>query len=309
MPRLQAVRQLSTIAPAWGMIRGMFFGLGSAIGFGFADLLGAISTRRIGVPTTLLVIQVVDVLAMAALLLTPLPGDGALSASAAARAAIAASGVLGTVSYFALYRALQLGPIAVVSPVFAAYAAVAVILSVLLHGERPSPTASAGVVLTVLGVVLASARAEPGRRIRGSWGGIPWALLAMVGWGVATYVIGLYAQQTGWYLPTFGTRVVEFTLVCAVVLTLWARGAKLAAPRGTAAAVPVASGLADAVAVSLFARASQQGLVSVAAAVSATFPLVVIAGGLALFHERPSARQWLGVLATVAGLIALGIGR
>jgi drug/metabolite transporter (DMT)-like permease len=291
------------------MIRGMFLALGSAIGFGFADLLGAISSRRIGVPITLLVIQVVDVLAMASLLLTPLPGEGALQASAGAWTAVVASGVLGTVSYFAFYRALELGPIAVVSPVFAAYAAVAVVLSVLLHGERPSALASAGVVLTVLGVVLASAREESLRRIAASWGGIPWALLAMVAWGIATYVIGLYAQQTGWYLPTFGTRLVELTGVGAVIAVLWLRGAELAPPRGASAAIPVASGLADALAISLFARASQQGLVSIAAAVSATFPLVVIAGGLALFHERPSVRQWTGVLSTVAGLIALGIGR
>jgi drug/metabolite transporter (DMT)-like permease len=291
------------------MIGGMLFGLGSAIGFGFADLLGAISSRRIGVPITLLVIQITDVLAMAALLLTPLPGDGALEAGAGARAAIAVSGVLGTVSYFALYRALQLGPVAVVSPVFAAYAALAVILSVVLHGERPSAMASAGVVLTVLGVVLASARGDGARRDAESWGGIPWALVAMLGWGVATYVIGLYAQQTGWYLPTFGTRVVEFALVGAAILFLQLRGVALAAPRGTSAAIPVVSGLADALAVSLFARASEQGLVSIAAAVSATFPLVVVAGGLALFHERPSTRQWMGVLATVAGLVLLGIGR
>jgi drug/metabolite transporter (DMT)-like permease len=291
------------------MIRGMFLALGSAIGFGFADLLGAISSRRIGVPITLLVIQVVDVLAMASLLLTPLPGEGALQASAGAWTAVVASGVLGTVSYFAFYRALELGPIAVVSPVFAAYAAVAVVLSVLLHGERPSALASAGVVLTVLGVVLASAREESRRRIAASWGGIPWALLAMVAWGIATYVIGLYAQQTGWYLPTFGTRLVELTGVGAVIAVLWLRGAKLAPPWGASAAIPVASGLADALAISLFARASQQGLVSIAAAVSATFPLLVIAGGLALFHERPSVRQWTGVLSTVAGLIALGIGR
>jgi drug/metabolite transporter (DMT)-like permease len=291
------------------MIGGMLFGLGSAIGFGFADLLGAISSRRIGVTTTLFVIQVTDVLAMAALLLTPLPGDGALEAGGGARAAIAVGGVLGTVSYFSFYRALQLGPIAVVSPVFAAYAAVAVILSVVLHGERPSALASAGVVLTVVGVVLASARGDGQRRGRGPWGGIPWALLAMVAWGIASYVIGLYAQETGWYLPVFGTRVVEFAGVGAAILFLQLRGVALATPQGTSVAIPAVSGLADAAAVSLFARASEQGLVSIAAAVSATFPLVVIAGGLAFFHERPSVRQWLGVLSTVAGLVLLGIGR
>jgi drug/metabolite transporter (DMT)-like permease len=291
------------------MIPSMFLGLGSAIGFGLADLLGAISSRRIGITTTLLVIQAVDVVGMAALLLTPLPGEGALEASGAVRAAIFAAGVLGTVSYFTFYRALQLGPVSVVSPVFAAYAAVAVILSVALHGERPSTVASAGVVLTILGVVLASARGEGAGQSQASWGGIPWALVAMVGWGIATYLIGLYAQESGWYLPVFGTRLVEFAGIGAAFLVVRLRGATLVRPRGRSAAIPAVSGLADAVAVSLFARASQEGLVSLAAAVSATFPLVVIAGGLAFFGERPTARQWMGVLSTVAGLVTLGIGR
>jgi drug/metabolite transporter (DMT)-like permease len=44
-------------------------------------------------------------------------------------------------------------------------------------------------------------------------------------------------------------------------------------------------------------------------AVSATFPLVVIAGGVAMFHERPTKVQWVGILTTVVGLAMLGLGR
>jgi drug/metabolite transporter (DMT)-like permease len=62
-------------------------------------------------------------------------------------------------------------------------------------------------------------------------------------------------------------------------------------------------------AVAFFARGSEVGLVSIMSAVSATFPLVVIAGGVALFHERPTKVQWVGILTTVAGLAMLGLGR
>jgi drug/metabolite transporter (DMT)-like permease len=285
----------------------MLFGLGAAFGFGMADLMGAISTRRIGVPVTLFVIQLVDVVLLALLLLTPLPGT--LSANGAARVAIVAAGVLGTVSFFSFYRALQLGPVAVVSPVFATYAAIAVLLSVLLHGERLSVMASTGVALTIAGVTLASARGDADAAGVRSWGGIPFALVATFAWGVASYLVGRYAQQTGWFVPVFGTRLVEFVLVGGVLLVLRARGAPLALPRGRTVTFPAVSAVSDAVAVSLFARGSEVGLVSVASAVSATFPLVVIAGGLILFHERPSPRQWLGVLAAITGLILLGLGR
>src|SRR5918999_120981 len=166
----------------------MLYGLGSALGFGLADLFGAISTRRIGVVVTLFVIMVVNMVVLSALLLTPIPGP--LDATPGAWTAILVAGALGTVSFFAFYRALQLGPIAIVSPVFASYAAIPVILSVVLLDERLSALATAGVVWILGGVALTTARrgaGEAGRRA--GWGGIPFALVATVAWGVASYLI------------------------------------------------------------------------------------------------------------------------
>jgi transporter family protein len=286
----------------------MFYGFGSAIGFGLADLFGAVSTRRTGVLRTLLVIQSVDLAVLSALLLTPI--SGSLEASGEAWAAILVSGVLGTFSFFCFYRALQLGPIAIVSPVFASYAAITVILSVLLIGERLSALATAGLVSTLAGVMLASGgRGEDEAGERRAWGGIPWAVAAAIAWGVSSYLIGRYAQETGWFLPVYGSRLVEFAVVGSTVLVLRASGREIAVPRGADAAIPTVSGLADMMAVALFARGSEVGLVSVMSAVSATFPLVVIAGGVAMFHERPTEVQWVGILTTVAGLAMLGLGR
>jgi transporter family protein len=286
----------------------MLYGLGSAIGFGLADLFGAVSTRRTGVLVTLLVIQLVSVVLLSALLLTPIPGS--LEASSEAYAAILVSGVLGTFSFFCFYRALQIGPVAIVSPVFASYASIPVILSVLLIGECMSALVTAGLVATLTGVVLASAGRGKGETgVRRAWGGIPWAIAAAIAWGVASYLVGRYAQETGWFLPVFGTKLVEFALVGAAVLALLSSGRKVAVPRGADAAIPAASGLADLVAFALFALGSEVGLVSVTSAVTATFPLVVIAGGVALFHERPTPVQWVGILAAVAGLVVLGLAR
>src|ERR1700736_4736601 len=103
----------------------MLLGLGSALGFGLADLFGAVSTRRIGVPLTVLIIQALSAAVLSLLLLTPLAGS--LSPLFGVRLAIAAGGFLGIVSYFSFFRALKLGPVAIVSPVFASYAVVTVI--------------------------------------------------------------------------------------------------------------------------------------------------------------------------------------
>ena len=106
----------------------------------------------------------------------------------------------------------------------------------------------------------------------------------------------------------FAVRLVEFVATGGVSILLRVRGAVSPFP-GNDAAIPAVSSLADAAAIALFAHASEVGSISIAAAVSATFPLVVITGGLIMFHERPSPRQWLGVLGAITGLILLGLGR
>ena len=283
----------------------MLYGLGAALGFGIADLFGAIGVRRIGVTVTVFVIQLVDVVVLSLLLLTPLHGP--LDADASAGIAIVVTGLLGTVSFFSFYRALQLGPVGVVSPVFASYAAIAVLLSVVLIDERPSPLGAVGLVATIVGVVLATFGTTAGNGGQGR-GGIRFALVATVAWGVATFLIGRYAQETGWFLPVYGSRLVEFGAVGAVLVALRLLGRRFRLPRPADAGVVVTAAFADIIAVALVARGSEVGLVSVVSAVSATFPLVLIVAGVLVFHERPTAMQLIGSLTTVAGLVALSLG-
>jgi uncharacterized membrane protein len=158
------------------MMRPVLYGLGSALGFGIADAFAAVSTRRIGVLATMLVIQFVDVVALSLLLLTPVPG--ALRTTAGSTAAIIMTGVLGTLSFFLFYRALQFGPVAIVSPVFASSAAIPVRsvrraprrAVVPAGGDRRRPHAS--------GVVLASAATNVDGEGRRALGGVPFALVA-----------------------------------------------------------------------------------------------------------------------------------
>jgi drug/metabolite transporter (DMT)-like permease len=289
------------------MMRPVLYGLGSALGFGIADTFATISTRRVGVLATMLVIQLVDVVALSLLLITPLAGP--LRTTTGSTIAILAAGVLGTLSFFLFYRGLQLGPIAIVSPVFASSAAIPVVLSVAVLDERLSRLAALGIGLTLLGVVLASAvggRGTEGGPVRG---GIPFALAACLAWGVASFLIGRTSQEVGWFIPVFGTRAVQFVLAAVVVATLSATGRRPVLPRPADAGVAAVAAVADAAGVASFARGSEVGLVSIVSAVSSTFPLVVIAAGVALFGERPTRVQWAGITTTVVGLVVLGLGR
>ena len=146
-------------------------------------------------------------------------------------------------------------------------------------------------------------------RPNASWGGIPFALLATICWGGASYLIGRSAQETGWFLPLYGARLVEGIGIGIALLVVAVRGTRLTFPRGKSLLIVVGSGVADYLGLAAFARGSQVGLVSITAAFSASFPLIVIAASLVMFRERPSARQWVGIMTAIGGLILLGLSR
>jgi len=289
----------------------MLYALCAAVSWGAADFLGAISTRKAGVLVTMCVGQVVTCLALGLLALTPVPaarpGPGDL-------VMLAVSGVLGVLSYAGFYRALQLGPVSLVSPMFSAYALVAVTLAVVFGGERLTLPGLAGVALTIGGVVLVSAASPPdaqqdlrsaGHRRRD---GVPYALAAMVTWGVTIYLVGRTSENLGWFLPVALSRALTFVIILAVTAVVLVRRPALR-PCPGALLLPGIAGFFDVLAFVAFTRATTAGAVAVTAAASSCFPLIVIAGGVVVFHERLRAQQILGTGMTLAGLLVLGLSR
>ncbi len=297
----------------------MIFALGAAVGWGVADFLGAVSTRRVGVLVTMCVMLVVGCAVLAITAATP-----AVSAVHLTRGDVGLlvlSGVLGAGSYAGFYRALQLGPVSLVSPIFSAYAMVTVLLAVVVGKQALGPGSAAGVALTIGGVALASfspasspasgAPAEAGPRRSG----VPYALAAMLAWGVATYILVHSAPQLGWFFPVAISRVATLAVVLAAGAGI-VIGRRGDAPvpvrpgtRLTRLALPAMAGLLDMLAFLAFARAGQVTSVAVTAASSACFPLIVVAGGVVVFKERLRAVQFAGAGLTIVGLLVLGLSQ
>ncbi len=177
---------------------------------------------------------------------------------------------------------------------------VAVILAVVFGGERLALPGIAGVVLTIGGVVLVSAIGQPDagqdfqRTGRGRGDGVPYALVAMVSWGVTIYFLGRTSEDLGWFLPVAVCRAITFVIILAVAAVVFLRRPS-ARPRPGTLLLPA------------YTRATAVGSVAVTAAASASFPLIVIAGGIVVFRERLHGRQILGTGMTLAGLLVLGL--
>lgn len=284
----------------------MIYGLAAALGWGVADFGAAVAGRKIGSLATVISGQGLNAVAMTVILL-------ATGTSVAPLAPIvgwmALNGVIAAIAYATHYRALELGPIAVVSPIGAAYAVVGVALAVALLGERPGIVALAGAAVTVLGVMLASADLGKLRGAASSRApGLPWALVAAVMFGIAAFILGWAAQEVGWVLGLWASRVAQVIAYLPLALARREELRPVIANPGRGVAIALAVGLADLLGVVTYSAGAAAGFISIVLVASAIFPLIAVALSIAMLGERPVPNQYAGAGVVVAGLLLLGAG-
>ena len=282
----------------------MIFGLAAAVGWGLADFFGALSGRRIGAIGAVMSGQLLSAVFMTALLivtgesLEPLRSNIWL---------LVLNGAVAAFAYTTHYKALELGPVAVVSPIGAGYAVVGVALAMLVLGERPSALALTGAGIAVVGVALVSTDLKKLRQgIQNHVPGLPWALAAAIGFGVAGFLLGWISDRAGWIPGLWGSRVAQIAFYLPLVV-VFRRELSHLRP-GFGLWVALLAGAADLLGVVTFSAGSERGLNSIVLAASAVFPLIAVTLSVIVFKERIVANQVVGIVLTVGGLLLLGLG-
>jgi uncharacterized membrane protein len=282
----------------------VIYGLVAALGFGLADFEGALAGRRIGSLWAVIVGQALSAVVMTVVLVAT---DTSLNVLAPFVGFVVVNGICAAIAYQTHYRALELGPVAVVSPISAAYAVVGVLLAVIFLDERPGGIAFLGMAVTVVGVALVSTDLRELRAgIRGVSRGVRWAMASAVAFGVAGFLLGYLAQRAGWVAGLWASRMAQ--VICYIPLAVVARRQlpRLRDRRGLAIAIFAA--MADIVGVIGLSVGSDRGFVSVTIAASAVFPLVAVVLAFLILHERLAPNQLAGIGSVVAGLLLLGFG-
>ena len=231
-------------------------------------------------------------------------GLGALTAEAVL--VLLANGALGAAAYVFFYRALKAGPISIVSPIVSGYAAVTVVLAVLVLGERLGGGETLAVVIAFAGVLLASTDVRQLHRIeRQEVRGILLAVLAMALIGVFLFWIAYYAEELGWLVPILLGRV--FTAVFLVAAAVTGRSWRLAERSLLVLFLIAAIAMLDTVGYVAFNVGVGEADTSLVATAAAPYAVVPIVVGVAFLGERPAASQWVGVAAVIAGIVLLGL--
>jgi drug/metabolite transporter (DMT)-like permease len=281
-------------------MQGLLFGLGSALCWGLADVVATVTSRRAGVLRSQLAMQAIGAVALTPVLLVA-PRTGRLDLLQILM--FAGLGLLVSVAFLAFFRALQDGPIAIVSPIVSAYAVVVLLLAVLFLGERPSPGQLTGIGVTIAGVVLTSADLRELRAPR-MGRGVVLALVALVGFGITLFAIGRAVRELSWFLPSYLIRV--FAIPPLVMLSAARRTWPWQVRGGGVLGMLALLALLDTTGTLSYGLGTSRGLTSVVATAASAYALVPIAFGVLVFRERFSPNQAVGIGLVLAGLVTLG---
>lgn len=261
------------------------------------------STRRTGVLRTSLGMQTIGLALYVAALLAlgqwrPLTWDLLPYAVVLA--------LLGTSSLALLYRAFALGPIAVVSPVVASYAALTVVLIVIFLGERLTTGQAVAIAITFVGVVIASTDVRALRQTLGKPSeGVRIGMIATVGFALWGLVFSMGTRATEPLALIVVLRLCSIALLGALVLVRRVSLAPLASVPALGLVTLV--GIFDTGANVLMGLGIDRGYASFVLTGSGAYPIIPAMLAILVLRERLAPNQYLGVAVLIAGLVGLGL--
>ena len=298
---------------------GLDFGLIAALCWGSTDVFATIGSRRLGSLSVAAIAQGVSLLAaivIAIILGAGLPSDPVMLAASLVFGVIAAG------AYLSFFTALRIGPLAVVSPVVAAYGGLTVVGSVLISGESLTALQALGAILATAGVVLTGVVFEGGwRRTRIAGTGVVFSLIAMLLFTILTVGLATPIRAEGWLPVVIASRLANAAtiwLALGVVRLLRPSragplvagstdGPGKAATRARAATAAALAGLLDVIGVFAFAIGLEVAPTWIVGLASSFGPAVAVIVAVALWGERLRPSQWVGLAGIAAGLVAVAL--
>lgn len=282
---------------------GVAFGLAAALCWGFADFNAAVASRMTGAFRVVLGFHIVATVILGVIVVATGALDGFDPADLWKFAWV---GALGALSYLTFYKALEIGPISILSPIISAYAAVSLILAVLVLGETLTAGQLVAAIVVLGGVVLASADLRQIHRIeRRQALGLLLAFVTVIAIGAFVFGNAYYAIDYGWLVPIFLSR--GFATVFLIILSLRDGSWRFPERSPKLLGIIVLLAIVDTAGYVAFNLGAERAETSIVSAASAPYAVIPILAGVLLFKERPSPIQWLGVMGVIGGVVLLGL--
>lgn len=212
----------------------------------------------------------------------------------------AIAGAMGLLGLVCFYTALATGQMGIVAPISSLSAVVPVTIG-LVRGEQPSTMQLAGIVVALIGVILAS-----GPELNGKVDPRPvlLALFAAVTFGFCVYFMARGARINPTMTVT-AMRAVQVLLVIALFLAIRNLGGLVKRDIPMLATI----GASDAGANVLYTFAASLGLLSVVSVLGSLYPIVTVLLAWWIHKERLMRVQYIGIAITFSGVALLALGQ
>jgi len=325
---------------------GIELGMTAALLWGSADILAALSARRLKTFKTTFVSQVIGMLVLLvfgtiAFWHWHLP----LTLTTLSRSALIGvfTGLCAALGYFAFYHALEIGPMALVSPISATSSTFTLTFSVLILQEQLPPGRMRFVTIVILGLILASTSMAELRAVLKKpsfslWGqGVRWAIVATLAFGTMDFGIGASASINGWFLPVFWTRL--FSILFLTIASLWKHRKRVSyvsitavsassektlslslpslediahvqfpfSKLGSGILLALIAGMLENAAVLTFSIDTQIVTTGITSAIASSYTLVVMLFAMIVYRERLAKNQLFGIAIFMIGLVLLAV--
>ena len=212
----------------------------------------------------------------------------------------AIAGAMGLFGLVCFYTALATGQMGIVAPISSLSAVVPVTIG-LVQGEQPSTMQLAGIVVALIGVILAS-----GPELNGKVDPRPvlLALFAAVTFGFCVYFMAQGARVNPTMTVT-AMRAVQVAIVIVLFLAIKNLGGLVKRDIPMLATI----GASDAGANVLYTFAASLGLLSVVSVLGSLYPIVTVLLAWWIHKERLMRVQYIGIAITFSGVALLALGQ
>lgn len=292
---------------------GIFLGLTAALCWGVSDFVARFASRRVGAYRALLFMQAVGFAALSVYIAVTGGFSRATVLGWHPWALAIFAGVLNMIGSLALYYSFEVGVLTIVAPISSSYPAITVVLA-FLSGERIHALATAGIGLTLIGLILAATSfSVPSAKIALREGTSParlskgagWSLVSMICFGIMFWFLGFHV------LPVLGAAVSVWVIRLVTSSLLLVASAPfhqaVSLPRGSVWWLLAVMGVMDTTAYVANNLGLRGGPVSMVTVVASLYGAITVLLSSLFLRERLERTQWLGIALLFAGIILVSL--
>ena len=220
-------------------------------------------------------------------------------------ALIGSISLLGLTAYACVLTGMQRGSVTLAGVITGAFPAITTIVAIALFGERL--TIAQGVVIAVVigGALLAASEQrfrDVFRGIRGSSLVFPFAAAVLFGFYFA--LLRIPVHRVGWFVPQYAANIVGVPLFVIYAKRL---GESDVLTRPARPFLITAIATVNIGATMMYSYAIQKGSTAIVAPIAGSYPALFVIFTWLVFRERLRFVQYIGIVATVAGITALAL--